>query len=62
MDTDKVEMMFKLMEYDELTEKQHDLIISYEEQFQRRGSLSGLQFETLESIFNQAAERVEWSR
>lgn len=59
---DKAEMMFKLMEYDELMPAQEDLIIKFEERFNRRGFLTGPEFDTLESIFEQAAGRVEWSR
>ena len=62
MNDDRIKMMFKLMEYDYLTERQHNLIISFEKQFLRYGRLSELQLETLESIFEQAAEKVEWSR
>ncbi len=62
MDKDKTEMMFKLMEYDELSEAQEKLVISFEEQFNNRGHLTARQFEILEDIFNQAAGKVEWSR
>ena len=62
MDPDKTKMMFDLMEYDYLTDAQHDLVISFQEQFESRGSLSDRQFEILEDIFKRAAESVEWSR
>ena len=62
MDTDKIEMMFKLMEYDYLTDKQHDLIESFEHQYKKRGFLSDRQFEILSDIFEAAAGKVEWSR
>lgn len=62
MDKDKIKMMFKLMEYDYLSEKQHELIISFEEQFNRKGYLTEPQFYILEDIFKKAAESVEWSR
>lgn len=62
MDTDKTKMMFDLMEYDYLTDAQHDLVISFNEQFHKRGNLSDRQFEILEDIFKKAAESVEWSR
>ena len=55
-------MMFKLMEYDELSEAQEKLVISFEEQFNNRGSLTARQFEILEDIFEKAAGKVEWSR
>ena len=50
------EMMFKLMDYDHLSDAQHDLIISFESQFVRTGSLSYRQFEVLSNIFQQANE------
>ena len=59
MDKDKIKMMFKLMEYDYISEKQHDLIVSFEEQFLRNKMLSEYQCEILEDIFNRAAESVE---
>ena len=62
MDTDKIKMMINLMEYDYLSEKQHNLIVSFEAQFNRTGTLSERQFEILHDIFTGAAERVEWSR
>ena len=62
MNADKIEMMFRLMEYDELSEAQHNLIESFEEQFKNRGHLTARQGEILEDIFDQAAGKVEWSR
>jgi hypothetical protein len=55
-DNDKIEMMFKLMDYDYLTDAQHDYIISFSDQFDKKGWLSIAQFETLEDIFKQASE------
>lgn len=55
---DRAEMMFKLMEYDYITDAQHTMVASFEKQFEQRGDLSDRQFEILESIFNQAAERA----
>ena len=62
MDTDKINMMFRLIEYDYLTEPQERLIMSFEKQFRRKGTLSEDQFDILEDIFEKAAEKVEWSR
>ena len=62
MDTDRIKMIFQLMEYNELSEAQHNLVISFEEQFKNRGSLTARQGEILEDIFQKAAERVHWSR
>jgi hypothetical protein len=47
------------MEYDHLSEKQHDLVIKFEEWFNRFKSLSDAQYEVLESIFEQAASKSE---
>lgn len=58
MDKDRIEHIFKFMEYDELTGAQHDLVISFERHFKRCGFLSERQFEILESIFARAAERA----
>jgi hypothetical protein len=57
-----IDMMFQMMEYDYLTDAQHDLIISFQEQYEKRGFLSDKQHEILEDIFNGAAGKVEWSR
>lgn len=57
MNADKIEMMFKFMEYDYLTDAQHDLVLSFSEQFDNRGSLSDRQFEILSDIFQRAAEK-----
>jgi hypothetical protein len=55
---DRIEHIFKFMEYDQLTDAQHSLVESFEEQFERRGSLSDRQVEILEDIFERAAERA----
>jgi hypothetical protein len=57
-DNDRIEHIFKFMEYDELTDAQHSLVESFEEHFERRGSLSDRQVEILEDIFERAAERA----
>jgi hypothetical protein len=59
---DKISMMLNFMEWDYLSDSQHDLIIDFENQFKNRGSLSDKQYEILQSIFNQAAQKFEWSR
>lgn len=53
----RIEMMFKLMEYDNISDRQHDIIISLEESFINYGKLSEKQFDLLANIFKQAAER-----
>lgn len=51
---DRIVHIFKFMAYDNLTDAQHDLIISFEKQFEHRGSLSERQVEILEDIFERA--------
>jgi len=51
-------MFFKLMEYDQLTERQLDLVERFERQFLNTQDLSQRQFDVLEDIFNQAAEKA----
>ena len=55
---DRIEHILKFMEYDQLTDAQHALVESFEEQFELRGSLSLRQLEILEDIFYRAAERA----
>jgi predicted DNA binding protein len=55
---DRIEHIFKFMEYDELTDAQMNLIVSFEDQFKKRGNLTARQLEILESIFEQAAEKA----
>ena len=54
--SDRIEMMFKFMAYDALSDAQHDLIASFESQYEMRGSLSDRQFEILSDIFKKANE------
>ena len=49
--------MLKNMEYDALPKKYYDLMISFEDQFNRRGSLTDTQYEILECIFKEAVEK-----
>jgi len=59
-DLERIKHIFKFMEYDAITERQHALIISFEEQFERRGDLSERQMGILEDIFRRAAENREY--
>jgi hypothetical protein len=45
------------MEYDQLSDRQLDLIESFEDQYNRNHHLSERQMEILEDIFQQAAEK-----
>lgn len=51
---ERIKHIFKFMEYDNLTDAQHDLIISFEKYFERWGKLSEKQIEILEGIFEKA--------
>jgi hypothetical protein len=55
--TERIECLFLTMDHDYLTEKQLDLVISFEKQFKQRRELSERQLEILESINQQASER-----
>lgn len=52
-----IEMMFKLMEYDNLTDSQHDYVCSFERHYMNSGKLSDGQVGVLEDIFQKAAEK-----
>jgi hypothetical protein len=54
--SERIKHILKYMEYDVITDDQHDLILSFEKQFNKNGFLSLRQYEILESIFKQAAE------
>ena len=54
---DRITHILNFMEYDQLTDAQHSLVVSLEEQFERKGTLSDKQMELLESIFERANER-----
>ena len=53
---ERIEMMFRWMDYDYLSDKQHDFIISLEKYYNKHGFLTVAQADALESIFRQAAE------
>ncbi len=54
--SERIEHIFKYMEYEAINDAQHDLVIKYESFYDRNGYLSDAQLEVLESIFKQAAE------
>lgn len=54
IDKERIKHCFSLMNYDALTEPQHDLIISCEKQFLKKEWLSDRQIEILEDIFRKA--------
>ena len=56
MDNDRIQHIYDFMEWDNLTDAQHDLLISFESQWKRKGRLTDNQGEILEDIFKRAAE------
>ena len=54
---DRVDHIFLFMEYSEITDDQHSLVIKYEDYYKKNGYLTDRQMEVLESIFKQAAEK-----
>lgn len=62
VEKEETKMMFKLMEYDYLTEDEEKTVISMESQFLSRGYLTKPQKKFLKDIFDNAAGRVQWSR
>ena len=57
-DNERIEHIFKYMEYDVLTDAQHTFVADLESFFERNGYLTDNQFYPLEDIFSKAAERV----
>lgn len=54
---DRIELIFKLMEYDNLTEWEEGFVESVEGQFNRKGFLTQDQYDKLEEVLQKAAER-----
>jgi hypothetical protein len=50
---DYVQELLEDIDYDQITEAQHDLVISFEEQFEKFGGLTEKQIEILEDIKKQ---------
>jgi len=53
----RIELIFKLMEYDVLTDWEDNFVASVANQFEQKESLSITQYEKLEEVFKRAAER-----
>ena len=51
----RIDHIFQFFEYDQLSDDEHSLIVSFEEQYLRRGTLSERQIEILEDIFQKVA-------
>jgi hypothetical protein len=54
----RIEHIFKFMEWDVLTDAQHDLIVSFENHYRLKGRLTKSQMEILEDIFDKANEKA----
>lgn len=52
---DKIEMMFKFMEYDDLNDWEDNFVASVGEQYENRGTLTRAQFEKLEEVFHRVS-------
>lgn len=57
MDGDRIDHIFEFMEYNYLSDAQHDLVVKFEEDYERKGFLSVRQMEVLEDIFRQGNAR-----
>ena len=55
---DRIKHIFDFMEYDELTDAQHGLVVSFEDQFKRSGRLSEKQFDIEVASLEKAAGTV----
>ena len=51
----RIDHILQFFEYDKLTDDEHSLIVSFEEQYLRRGTLSDRQIEVMNSIFEKVA-------
>ena len=51
MDSERIKMILKHLDFDLLTDWEEGFVISVEEQFKRKGNLSELQEEHLEEIW-----------
>lgn len=54
MNTAQIKQCFETIDYDMLSDEQHNLIVSFEEQFNHRGYLSKRQQGVLQSVYRQA--------
>jgi hypothetical protein len=54
---DEVEMMFKLMEYEVLTDWEDHFVVDVSDHFTVKHDLTEKQFEKLREVFERAAER-----
>lgn len=55
---DRIEHILQFMEYDILTDNEHDWVVKFEDKFTKYRKLSEREMEILENIFKNAAERV----
>ena len=55
---DRVPHILKFMEYDQLSDNEHEWVCKFEKTFDRQGYLSDRAMEILEDIFKRAAEKA----
>lgn len=55
MDKERIRHIFDFLEYDNVSDEQLNLLVSFEEQFIENGSLSEKQYEILEDIFRKTS-------
>jgi hypothetical protein len=53
---ERIEHILKFMEWDNITDSQHDYVVSFEKQYKHKGYLTDRQMQVLESIFKQGNE------
>ena len=53
MTPSRFKMIMKFMDWDKLSDWEHDFVISVEKQFKRRGTLTEKQEEKLEGIYRE---------
>jgi hypothetical protein len=53
----RIELIFKLMEYDVLTDWEDNFVASVANHFEQKSSLSIAQYDKLEEVFKRASER-----
>ena len=55
---ERFEHIIQFLEYDQLSDNEHDWVVKFEESFNRKGYLSEREMEILEDIFKRAAEKA----
>ena len=55
---DRILHIIQFMEYDVLSDNEHDWVVKFEDKFNKYGSLSEREMEILEDIFKRASENA----